>query len=127
MNLKAFSPFNGRLNTHASLLLILGLLIIFAVKNIFFSCESVAVVDVKKIKAQFIRQLAERKASDVNISHAGKRFNNALKKSLEDYALTHHATLVQKDAVLGFDKKPKDATFDIMKAIAIQMKRGRHD
>lgn len=117
-------PFSASLQIKSSLLIVAALLTFFVLKNTFFSSTPVKVVDVRKIKGQFIRQIAEYKLSDTKIHAASVRFNQVLKQSLKEYSDLHHTVLVTKEAVIAYDKKPGDATVEVMQLVSKHMKKG---
>lgn len=119
-------PFNAQLNIKTSLSFLSVLLVLVLLKSFLFSSTSVAVVDINRIKGQFIRNLAEHSLSDVKMSAATVLFNKALKKSVQDYAKNHHVILVKKGAVLGAEINPHEVTSEVIKAIAVTMGQLAH-
>lgn len=126
MNKGWLNPLNAKLKTKTSLVFIGMLLALVILKSLLFSSSPVGLVDVNRIKGQFIRNLAEHKLSSTKARAATILFNKSLKRSLQEYAKAHHMVLVKKDAILEADSKTKDVTEAVMKEIAKNMRKMAH-
>lgn len=120
------NPLNAKLTSKTSLVFIVILFLGVFLKNMFFSTTPVGVVDVNRIKAHFIRNLAEHKLSNAKMRAATALFNQSLTVSLKEYAESYDIVLIKKDAVLASGSKPSDVTDDVMKTVATNMRRLAH-
>ena len=116
------SPINSSLKPHTSFLLIVCLLVFVVLKSLLFTKDAVGIVDVKYIKGQFIRNLAEHHVSEDKAKALSVLFNKSLNKSLEEYVQAHHMVLIQKDGILKGDLIPKDVTASILKLVEDNMR-----
>ena len=119
---KWISPKNLSLELHTSFLLIVCLLVFVVLKSLLFTKDVVGIVDVKYIKGQFIRSLAEHHATDEKAKALSVLFNKSLNKSLDEYVQAHHMVLIQKDGILKGDLIPKDVTSSILKLVENNMR-----
>lgn len=126
MNKAWLNPLNSKLKTKTSLVFIGMLLALVILKSQLFSSSPVGLVDVNRIKGQFIRNLAEHKLPSTKARAATILFNKSLSLSLQEYAKAHHMVLVKKDAILEADSKTKDVTEAVMKEIAKNMRKMAH-
>ena len=83
-------------------------------------------VDVHKIQGQFIRQVATRKLDDKSIKKLSQQFNQSLKSAIQEYGITHHVTLIKKDALLTRDVTCLDITKEVMEIISKKMRAQHH-
>ena len=104
--------------------IVLLLLLVLGIRfNQFARCSqksAVVTVNLKAIKAQFIRQLAEHKASDESIARATMQFKQALQKILLAYSQRHGAVILDRQAVLSGGR---DMTDDFVSALGEAMRK----
>lgn len=62
--------------------------------------QKIARVDVKAIESHFIRQLAEHQVTEAQAQVAAKKFKTVLQRTLHDYSVRHHTTLLSAHDVL---------------------------
>lgn len=96
------------------------------VAGLFYHCRpqnQVVIFDTKAVQAQLIRQLAEHKASEDQVSVVMVQFKNKLDSLLLDYAKNHHAIILDKGKVLAGGA---DITDEISMKLAQSM-RGKHE
>jgi len=120
------NPFHSQLKIKTSLIFIGVLFALVLLKSMLFSSSSVGVVDINRIKGQFIRNLADHKLSTTKARRASTLFNKALKQSLEEYASAHDLVLVKKDGVLHASHTTKDVTETVMREVANNMRKMSH-
>lgn len=119
---KWISPIYTSLKPNTSFLLIVCLLVFVVLKSLLFTKDTVGIVDVKYIKGQFIRNLAEHNLSEKKAKALSVLFNKSLNKSLEEYVQAHHTVLIHKDGILKGDLIPKDVTASILKSVEDNMR-----
>ena len=117
---------NGQLKIKTSAVIIVMLCSIVLIGNMLLSKHTVGVVDVNRIKGNFIRSLAEHKFSTMKRKAVTALFNKSLSLGLKDYAVNHGVVLVRKGSILGFDSKPADVTNDVMKTVVEKMRKLSH-
>lgn len=61
----------------------------------------IAFFDKEAFQGQFIRQLAELKATESQVEQSTRRFNEVLNKILIDYAVQKKAVILKKNEVLA--------------------------
>lgn len=61
----------------------------------------VVLFDAEIIKGRLIRQLAERKATDAQVSSATKKFNDSLSTVLTHYAKQHRVVVINRNMALA--------------------------
>ncbi|HHX2613444.1 TPA: TrbI F-type domain-containing protein [Legionella pneumophila] len=61
----------------------------------------VVLFDAEIIKGRLVRQLAERKATDAQVSSATKKFNDSLSTVLTRYAKRYGVVVINKNMVLA--------------------------
>ena len=76
----------------------------------------VVLFDAEIIKGRLIRQLAERKATDAQVSSATKKFNDSLSTVLTRYAKRYGVVVINKNMVLAGGK-------DVTEQIASELSR----
>jgi conjugal transfer pilin signal peptidase TrbI len=83
----------------------------------------IALLNSAALQGQFIRQLAEHKASKAQVAQATQHFNQSLKQVLGQYAQTHRVVILsQKNVLVG----GKEITSEITKELSRVM-RGTHE
>ena len=126
MILSWVNPLNGQLKPKTSAVIIVMLCSIILIGNRLFSKPTVGIVDVNRIKGNFIRSLAEHQFSTTKVKKVTALFNESLAQGLKDYASSHGVILVKKGSVLSFDNKPTDLTDDVMKTVIEKMRTLSH-
>ena len=95
----------------------------FFVLNIACYClkpkAEVVLFDAETIKGRLIRQLAEHKASDLQVNMATKKFNDALSSVLKKYAMHHGVVVINKNIALAGGK---DVTAQITSELSDAMR-----
>ena len=76
----------------------------------------VVLFDAEIIKGRLIRQLAERKATDAQVSRAIKKFNDSLSAVLTHYAKQHGVVFINRNMALAGGK-------DVTAQIASELSR----
>lgn len=81
--------------------------------------SQIVLFDENIIKSRLIRQLAEHKASLLQVNIATKKFNAALNLVLKKYALNHRVIILNKNMTLAGGK---DITTQIAKDVSLAMR-----
>lgn len=88
------------------------LMLIVVIESIWIfrlSSTSMVTFDVKRIRGQFIHQLAMHHASDEVVQTSNVHFNQALQRALDRYAKNHHVVILPREEVLSGGKDVTDA------------------
>lgn len=73
------------------------------------SSSSLVTFDAKRIRGQFIHQLAMHHASDEVVQTSNAHFNQALQRALDMYAKRYHVVILPREEVLSGGKDVTDA------------------
>jgi type-F conjugative transfer system protein TrbI len=105
-----------------SMALVSFLSLLIMVLSLTFKTDNPKIVsfDKQKIKAQFIRQLAQHKASKSQALKASAHFKASLEQSLNQYSLKHQVVIIDKPGILA---GTKDVTEIISEELAALMRR----
>jgi len=83
------------------------------------SGSSIVTFDLVHVKGQFIRQLAIRHASDVDVKTSSVHFNRVLQTVLEAYSHKNHVVILERQQVLSGGQ---DVTDSLLPLIAKAMR-----
>jgi type-F conjugative transfer system protein TrbI len=103
-----------------SMVLALTILVLGTIVYCQKSKRSIVYFDKEAIQAQFIRQLAETKATDEKVTKVSEQFNASLNFLLSHYAKRHQVTILNRQMVLAGGQ---DITAEVAKDISASMRK----